>query len=217
MSVLGKQQIYEKIQKKELVFNPPLDKFQLGAHSVDLRLGFTFMVPKFWHVTDKGREAINVDYLNSKGKNSFDIVELEQGQRFDILPGEYVIFSTFEAIKLPKNIMAVLYPRSSVNRRGLSVDLTGIIDAGYEGHLIIPVRNNTKSQTIRVYPGERFCQLVFEELSGHLAELKKNRYHGRHNNMDVVKGFLKEKSSSEINLIYKGEIKKLKDKFNLSL
>ena len=33
--------------------------------------------------------------------------------------------------------------RSSVNRRGISVDLTGIIDAGYEGQLIIPIRNNT--------------------------------------------------------------------------
>ncbi|MDO8493356.1 MAG: dCTP deaminase [bacterium] len=217
MSVLGKSQIYEKIQKKELIFSPALDKFQLGSHSVDLRLGFTFMVPKFWHVTKKGREAINIDYLDNKGKSNFDIVELEQGQRFDILPGEYVIFSTFESIKLPKNIMAVLYPRSSVNRRGLSVDLTGIIDAGYEGHLIIPVRNNTKSQTIRVYPGERFCQLVFEELSGPLSELKKNRYHGRYNNMDVVKGFLKEKSSTEINLIFKGDIKKLKDKFTLGL
>ena len=217
MSVLGKSQIFEKIKNKELVFHPPLDKFQLGAHSVDLRLGFTFMVPKFWHVTKKGREAINIDYLNNKSGSHFDVVELEQGQSFDILPGEYVIFSTFEAIKLPKNLMAVLYPRSSVNRRGLSVDLTGIIDAGYEGHLIIPVRNNTKTQTIRVYPGERFCQFVFEELAGPLAELKKNRYHGRYNNMDVVKGFLKEKSSSEIKLIHKGDIKKLKQNFTLDL
>lgn len=215
MSVLGKYQIFEKIKNKELVFSPGLDKFQLGSHSVDLRLGFTFMVPKFWHITKKGREAIGIDYLDNKSSGHFDIIELEQGQRFDILPGEYVIFSTFESIKLPKNIMAVLYPRSSVNRRGLSVDLTGIIDAGYEGHLIIPVRNNTKSQTIRVYPGERFCQLVFEELSGTTAELKKNHYHGRYNNMDVVRGFLKEKSSSEVKLILKGDIKKLKDKFTL--
>ncbi len=215
MSVLGKQQIFDKIKNKEIIFTPALDKFQLGSHSIDLRLGFTFMVPKFWHVTKKGREAISIDYLNNKAGSHFEVVELEQGQCFDILPGEYVIFSTLEAIKLPGNIMAVLYPRSSVNRRGLSVDLTGIIDAGYEGHLIIPVRNNTKSQTIRVYPGERFCQLVFEELSGTPVELSKNPYHGRYNNMDVVKGFLKEKSSTEVQLIYKGDIKKLKEKFTL--
>lgn len=97
----------------------------------------------------------------------------------------------------------------------MSVDLTGIIDAGYEGRLIIPVRNNTKSQTIRVYPGERFCQLVFEELSGTAVELGKNRYHGRYNNTDVIKGFLKEKSSFEVKLISSGEIKKLKEKFEL--
>jgi len=166
-------------------------------------------------MTKSGREAIDIDYLNNKNLKHFDIVELEQGQRFDILPGEYVIFSTLEVIRLPKNIMAVLYPRSSVNRRGLSVDLTGIIDAGYEGHLIIPVRNNTKSQSIRVYPGERFCQLVFEELSELVPDTDKNRYRNRYRNLDVIKGFAKEKSSSESRLIFRGEIRKLKENFAL--
>ena len=215
MAVLSKNQILEKIKNKELLFSPSLDKFQLGQHSIDLRLGFTFMIPKFWHMTKSGREAIDIDYLNNKNLKHFDIVELEQGQRFDILPGEYVIFSTLEVIRLPKNIMAVLYPRSSVNRRGLSVDLTGIIDAGYEGHLIIPVRNNTKSQSIRVYPGERFCQLVFEELSELVPDTDKNRYRNRYRNLDVIKGFAKEKSSSESRLIFRGEIRKLKENFAL--
>jgi len=211
MSVLSRNKIEELVKAGSLSFSPGLDKFQLGTHSVDLRLGFTFMVPKFWHITKKGREALNIDYLNQKDTTHLDIIELEQGQVFDILPDEYVIFSTLETIKLPNDVMAILYPRSSVNRRGLSVDLTGIIDAGYEGHLIIPVRNNTKSQIIRVYPGERFCQLVFEELSSPTPDSKKSRYH----NMDVVKGFLKEKSKTETAMISKGDIAKLKKRFGV--
>ncbi len=206
MSILSRAKILEKVKKGEMSFVPCLDKFQLRTHSVDLRLGFTFMVPKFWHITNKGREALQIDYLTDKSSNNFDIVELEQGQYFDVLPGEYVIFSTLEKIKLSKSIMAVLYPRSSVNRRGLSVDLTGIIDAGYSGHLIIPVRNNTRTQSIRVYPCERFCQLVFEELSGPCLDAKKSRYY----DIDVIKGFVQEKSSIEVKLISSGDIKKLK-------
>lgn len=215
MSVLNREQIIERIKEGDLSFGPALDKFQLGTHSVDLRLGFTFMVPKFWHVTKKGREALNVDYLNNKDQSHLDVIELEQGQCFDVLPGEYVIFSTLETIKLSQDIMAILYPRSSVNRRGLSVDLTGIIDAGYEGHLIIPVRNNTNSQTIRVYPGERFCQLVFEELSKPIVPHANDKYRNRYKNMDVIKGFLKEKSKEEVNLITKGDISKLKSRFSI--
>ncbi len=211
MSVLSRTKILEKIKSGEMGFSPALDKFQLRTHSIDLRLGFTFMVPKFWHITSKGREALQIDYLTDKSSNNLDIVELEQGQYFDVLPGEYVIFSTLERIKLPKNIMAVLYPRSSVNRRGLSVDLTGIIDAGYSGHLIIPVRNNTRTQSIRVYPGERFCQLVFEELSEPCLITKKSRYH----DLDVIKGFVQEKSSAEVKLIASGDIKKLKKDYQI--
>ena len=123
---------------------------------------------------------------------------------FDLLPGEYVLVSTFETIKLPDDLMAVLYPRSSVNRKGLSVDLTGIIDAGYEGPLTLPIRNNTQSQVIQLHPGERICQIVFEELT-HSIKARKSRWHMK----DVVEKGKKEKVK-ETKLLFSGDIKKLK-------
>ena len=107
--------------------------------------------------------------------------------------------------------MAVLYPRSSVNRKGLSVDLTGIIDAGYEGVLTLPVQNNTASQIIRIYPGERFCQLVFETLN-ETVTTRKSRWHLK----DVVERGDKEKKA-ETELVVKGDIKSLKEKFELKI
>jgi len=59
----------------------------------------------------------------------------------------------------------MLFPRSSFNRRGLSVDISGVIDSGYMGYLLIPIKNNTNNQTIRLYPGERVCQVVFQQLA----------------------------------------------------
>ena len=100
--------------------------------------------------------------------------------------------------------MAVLYPRSSTNRKGLSLDLTGIVDSGYEGQLTLPLRNNTHSQAVRLYPGERVCQFVFEELTGSV-NARKSKYHKK----DIVEGIGREKRD-ETSLIMKGEIRKLK-------
>ena len=135
MAVLVKTEILQLIEEGKLAFNPELDRWQVQPHSVDLRLGFTFLVPKQAQMTIKGREAIRVDHLQIKAGNSryFEVIELEEGQYFELLPREHVTVVSLEKIKLSAGLMAVLYPRSSVNRRGLTVDLSGIVDAGYEG------------------------------------------------------------------------------------
>ncbi len=207
MSILTKQEILERVKSGNIAFYPGLDRFQLQMHAVDLRLGFTFLIPKSWKMTPKGRQALSIDPLRDHGPEYFDVIELEQGQSFELLPQEYVLVSTFETIKVPNDLMAVLYPRSSVNRKGLSVDLTGIIDSGYEGPLTLPIRNNTRSQTIQLHPGERFCQLVFEELA-HKVEPRKSRWHQK----DVVDKAKKEKGS-EMKLVFSGDLKKLKKDF----
>ena len=204
MAVLTKQEILERVQSGSIAFLPGLDSFQLQTHAVDLRLGFTFLIPKAWRMTDRGREALALDPLRDHGPEYFDVIELEQGQSFDLLPEEYVLVSTFETIKVPNDLMAILYPRSSVNRKGLTVDLTGIIDSGYEGPLTLPIRNNTRSQVIQLHPGERFCQIVFEELS-HPVEPRRSRWHGK----DVVEKGAKEKAK-EMKLVFSGDIRKLK-------
>ncbi|OGG39878.1 dCTP deaminase [Candidatus Kaiserbacteria bacterium GWA2_50_9] len=207
MAILTKKEILDRLQKKSIVLSPSLDSFQLQTHAIDLRLGFTFLIPKAWRLTNNGREALDVDPLKDHGPEYFDIFELEQGQHFDLLPEEYVLVSTFETLRMPNDLMAVLYPRSSINRKGLSVDLTGIIDAGYEGQLTLPIRNNTNSQVIRLHPGERFCQIVFEELV-HTIMPRKSRWHQK----DVVEKGKKERQT-EMKLIFSGDIKKLKTNY----
>jgi dCTP deaminase len=210
MSVLTRAEILDYVKQGSVSFSPELDTFQLQAHSVDLRLGFTFLVPKSWHMTKRGREALHMDYFAEDRPEYFDIVELEQGQFFDLLPGEHILVSSLEAVKIPHDLMAVMYPRSSTNRKGISVDLTGIIDSGYEGQLVIPVRNNTQSQTVRLYPGERFCQVVLERLD-QSVDARKSRYHQR----DIIEGVdvdsLVAERDIEIELIRSGDIKKLKN------
>lgn len=209
MAVITKQKIVEKIKSGEIGFKPELDSFQLQDHSVDLRLGFTFLVHKTWLLTPRGRESLQITHFNKENGDAFDTVELEQGQYFDLLPGECVLVSTLESLKIPKDLMAVLYPRSSTNRKGLSLDLTGIIDSGYEGQLILPIRNSTQSQIIRLFPGERLCQIVFEELSESIKP-KRSKYHKK----DIIEGVKKEKRG-EAQLVMLGKIKELKEKYKI--
>ena len=207
MAILTKEEILQRVKDKNIVITPSLDIFQVQPHAIDLRLGFTFLIPKSWRMTAEGREAMMIDPLRDHGPEYFDVIELEQGQSFDLLPQEYVLVSTFETVKIPNDLMAVLYPRSSVNRKGLSVDLTGIIDSGYEGPLTLPIRNNTRSQTIQLHPGERICQVVFEELKQPVIA-RKSRWHMK----DVVEKGKKEKAK-EMKLVFNGDIKKLKSEY----
>jgi dCTP deaminase len=219
MSILTREQIVERIEKGEIAFSPEIDTCQLKLHAVDLRLSFTFLIPKAWHMTKKGREALNIDHFDKNHPDYFDVVTIKPGQYFELLPGEHVLVSTLEAVKVPGDLMAVLYPRSSTNRRGLSVDLTGIIDSGYEGTLMIPVRNSTNSQIIKLYPGERFCQVVFELLAAPAHDIsgQTSRYH----NQDFTKGYIRNNKalggSDEVEQAYiiKGDIKGLKKRFPL--
>ena len=206
--VLTQQEILKYVKSNKIRFTPALDQFQLQGHAVDLRLGYEFRIAKTSGITPKGREAFSVDYSDSKVR--FDLIKLREEQYFDILPKESVIVTSLEKISLPKNIMAIMFPRSSVNRRGLSVDLSGIIDAGYSGKLLIPVKNNTSSQTIRVYPGERFCQIIFMPLTQDI-DTQKSRWHEN----NIMVGRIPEKKSVEEKLVLKGKVKELKKKYKI--
>lgn len=221
MAILTKKDIIQAIETRDIEFSPAIDGFQLQPHAVDLRLGTTFYIPKSWTMTPNGREALNIDPLVAAQNNtSFDCIELLPGQYFEMLPHEFIIASTMEHISINNlKIMAVLYPRSSVNRRGLSVDLSGIIDTGYKGKLMIPIINNTYNQIIKVYPGERVCQIVFEELTQELTPLEA-KLHGLSDAKyadanDKTLG-LKRDKEEETRLIKNGDMDTLKAQFKIS-
>ena len=91
MAILTKDEILSRVKKGNIVFTPGLDQFQVQMHAVDLRLGFTFLIPKSWKMTSRGRAALSIDPLKDHGPEYFDVIELEQGQCFELLPQEYVL------------------------------------------------------------------------------------------------------------------------------
>jgi dUTP pyrophosphatase len=87
--------------------------------------------------------------------------------RLDLLPGCYLVTCN-EIVNLPRNVMALAYPRSSMLRCGVSVH-TAVWDAGYSGRSqsLMVVYN---PQGIRILRNARFIQLVFFYLSKEVEE-----------------------------------------------
>lgn len=216
---LSKPEIIKSIQEEKIKFEPFLDKFQIQPHSIDLRLGWNFYISKNWEITEKGRVGVIIDYLDSQSqKDNFDLIKLRPGQYFEILPKEFVIASTMEKVIINDDkLMALLYPRSSFTRKGLFI-ASGIVDVKYSGYLALSILNNTETQIIKLYPGERVCQLVFHYLSSALSTEEAIK-HGMSDSkyLKAAPYSLEPKSDNqeEINLIRIGKIKELKEKFKL--
>ena len=221
MGILTKKEIIENIKEKKVGFDPAIDQHQLQPHAVDLRLGFVFHIPKKWDMSKEGRVAVSFDYTDNKAKqDNFELIKLRSGQYFEILPKEFIIASSLEKIILKHDsLMARLDARSSFLRRGLSMS-SGVIDVGYEGTLTFPIMNNTDSQIIKLYPGERICHLVFEELKSDLSQ-KEAQKHGvnsaKYHQATAYGLESRFDKASEINFIKKGQIDKLKSKFKIDL
>ena len=80
----------------------------------------------------------------------------------DLMPGAYVVTYN-EVVHLPKNVMALATPRSSLLRCGVTVN-TAVWDAGYSGRSqsLMVVYN---PQGIRLQRNARIVQLVFLQLT----------------------------------------------------
>ena len=95
--------------------------------------------------------------------------------RVDLLPGCYLI--TFnEVVNIPRNIMALARPRSSLLRCGVSVH-NAVWDAGYSGRSqgLMVVYN---PQGFRLYRNARIVQMVFSPLSNEVNEGYKGIFQG---------------------------------------
>ncbi|MBI4713709.1 2'-deoxycytidine 5'-triphosphate deaminase [Candidatus Uhrbacteria bacterium] len=218
MSILIRQEILSAISSGDIRFTPEIDKFQLQPHAVDLRLGYKFLIPRNWTLDEKGRRAIKVAIDDaSTHQEQFDEIQLQDGQFFDLLPNEFVIGTSLEQIEInAMNLMAILFPRTSTNRRGIDLSLSGIIDTGYKGHLIFPMKNEAGDQVVRIYPGERVCQVIFQELNMPLTREEAN-LHGMTASKytDSNSQYFILDKEEERQFLINGKLEELKKKFEI--
>lgn len=79
-----------------------------------------------------------------------------------LAPGEEALVGTGIAIFLDDpNFCGFIHPRSGMGTKGLVIgNLTGVIDADYQGEIKLKLWNRSTTETFTIQPGDRVAQYV---------------------------------------------------------
>jgi dCTP deaminase len=135
----------------------PYDEALLQPSSVDVR------VDRFFRVFHNARYP----YIDVKQPQEelTELVEIDDERPFILHPGEFVLGSTLERVRLPDDLVARLEGKSSLGRLGLLIHSTaGFIDPGWDGHVTLEL-SNVANLPITIYVGMKIGQLSFVQLT----------------------------------------------------
>jgi dCTP deaminase len=94
-----------------------------------------------------------------------ELVEIEDDTPFILHPGEFVLGSTLERVRLPDDLVARLEGKSSLGRLGLLIHSTaGFIDPGWDGHVTLEL-SNVANLPITIYHAMKIGQLSFVQMT----------------------------------------------------
>ena len=175
MSVLGINEIHKRIKKHGLIKN--LGKRELKNPE---GVGIDFSLGAIYKITGGGAfiQADRQQALgNRKGVKTKLLAEFKKRKRKQewvvIKPGDYYLVSTYETINTPKDLMPVIFPRTSLFRAGLLL-LNSKTDPGYKGTLTMGLKNLSEFE-VKLQMGARICNIVFYKIEGQTT-----LYRGQH-------------------------------------
>jgi dCTP deaminase len=135
----------------------PFDERAVQPSSVDLR------VDRYFRTFHNARHP----YIDVKKPMDglTELVDVKDDDPFILHPGEFVLGSTAEYVRLPNDLVARLEGKSSLGRLGLLIHSTaGYVDPGFEGHLTLEL-SNVANLPITIYPNMKIGQISFFRLS----------------------------------------------------
>ncbi|MCW2535994.1 MAG: dcd [Modestobacter sp.] len=135
----------------------PFDADMVQPSSIDVRLDRFFRVfnnARYTHIDP----ALQQDDLTT-------LVEPAEDEPFVLHPGEFVLGSTLEVVRVPDDLAARLEGKSSLGRLGLLTHSTaGFVDPGFSGHITLEL-SNVANLPITLWPGMKIGQLCLFQLS----------------------------------------------------
>ena len=130
-----------------------------GSASIDLRLGTWFV---------SLRQA-RMPYLEvddpSLGAQFTKNHYVRFGDSYFLHPRSFVLGTTLEWIRLPRDLAAYVIGKSSWGRRGLIIATATGVHPGFKGCLTLEI-TNVGEIPIAIKPGMAICQLFFHEVRG---------------------------------------------------
>jgi dCTP deaminase len=144
------------VRKKE---DDPKVSFGPSSYGYDIRLNTQF---KIFSNSNQSGEAGIVDPKNFNENNFVEYDTDENEHNYVIVPpNSFVLGVSKEFIKIPRNVTALVMNKSTYARCGLNC-FTTVIEAGWQGNLVLEYSNNTPLP-IKLYANEGCAQLLFFE------------------------------------------------------
>ena len=135
----------------------PFDKNSIQPASLDVKMGSEFRIFKNTQKAFLDVKEPADDYM--------EFIKIPNGKPLIVHPGEFLLGTTIEKIKLPNDLVGQLNGRSSLGRIGIIVHATaGFIDPGFEGYITLEM-TNLANIPIMLYPGMRIGQIAFTRMS----------------------------------------------------
>jgi dCTP deaminase len=157
--ILSDREIRSALESGHLAIEPLDDpEVQIQPASVDMRLGNRFVV--FRHSSKP-----YIDPAVDDAAEYTEVVQIADDEAFYLHPGEFVLGTTRERVRIPEDLVGRVDGRSSIGRLAILVHATaGFIDPGFEGNVTLEFSNVGK-MPVRLRPNMRVCQISFERLS----------------------------------------------------
>ena len=155
MSVLSDRWIKKMAIEKEMI--KPFVSEQKSSKNISYGLssfGYDARVSNEFKIfTDV--DSVIVDPKNFK-KNSF---VSRSGNQCIVPPNSFVLASTVEYFKIPKDILVICLGKSTYARCGIIVNVTPL-EPGWEGHVTLEFSNTTPLPA-KIYANEGAAQFIF--------------------------------------------------------
>ncbi len=154
--VLSDRTIREELDAGRIVIDPLGDDC-IQPSSVDLHVDRYFRLFR-----NHSQRVIDV---REDQEDLTELVDVGEDTPMVLHPGEFLLGSTVERVKLPGDLVARLEGKSSLGRLGLLIHSTaGFVDAGWDGHLTLEL-SNVANLPILLYPGMKIGQISFLRMS----------------------------------------------------
>ena len=178
MSLLSNAEIKQRLnsgEAEQIFVDPILSDSQLGAVSIDLRLGCDFLVSV---QSRKASVSLLKGELFREPSMFFQESRRDIGETFILYPSQTALSTTLEYIGLPKDVYADVSSRSSYNRLGLTLNST--FQPGFRGCVSLELFNHSNSP-IELVVGSRIVQARFfsvDAATEYLSATERRKYIG---------------------------------------
>src|SRR5712692_9758259 len=115
---------------------PLLDEDQVGPASIDLRLGTDFI-----ELHRLERETLDPIASSEAAQIREERAVVPLGEDLILHPGQFILGSTFEFLRMPNHLAGQVLNRSSWARMGLLVATAVFVQPGYSGVLTLELVN----------------------------------------------------------------------------